>query len=253
MKVNKKAKRTWKNDKKHSNSSSSDQESETSVNNDGEEEHDLSVYAGSSIQLMTEIFKIINDKKLKEMMPSILKPINIDDLKACLVEESMALSKKRIVSILNGNSYTSSSEDSDEEEANGPQVIDTISLDGISDNSDIFCFDDLPEAQPSTDKSDKKCKRKIKKTHKQKLLEIKKIPQSLRTVAEEKAMTALELLELQARARAIKSQLALETTSTMDLIDSEVKDEIKVSIDGKLRISVGFSLKKDVEVFPRFC
>ncbi|XP_044740110.1 probable E3 ubiquitin-protein ligase bre1 isoform X3 [Chrysoperla carnea] len=240
MKPKKKGKRSWKNDKTSSESSSSDSD----TNLEKPTEHDLTDYAGNSIKLMTEIFKVLGDKKLKTMVPNILKPIDMNDLKACLVEESMALSKKRLISILNGETYSSSSSDSEDEVIESkkpPKNDDIISLDGISDDSDIFYFDELPEAEVLTEikkENNKKTAKKHKKSHKQdKVVEKKKIPDKPLSVAEEKAMTALELLELQARARAIKSQLALESvTSPIDNVDEEIKtDNNDLKAEGELK------------------
>lgn len=145
-----------------------------------------------------------------------------------LLEELLGISNKRLKSILNGENLDaeSSSTDSDDD----PKPIDIISLDDISTDEDLTFIDcSVTSNEAGLVKYFKlfhfKLKQCILGGSKQKKRKHVKTEPKEKTIKKEKAkqkekkpissedknlMSVLELLELQARARAIRSQLALE-------------------------------------------
>ncbi|KAF5305518.1 hypothetical protein FQA39_LY01609 [Lamprigera yunnana] len=184
--------------------------------------HELSYYAKDKVKLMKEVLKIIKPKKIKAMAPNCIKHFDIIEINSMLLEELLGISNKRLQYIFKGENAdreTSSSESDDEK-----GCVDIISLDDISD-------DDFDACDPSTSQDtsrDKKSKPRRNKKHDQvkatidEKKEIRKEKQhdkcetkrkTCKETEKNKLMNVLELLELQARARAIRSQLALENTN----------------------------------------
>lgn len=138
------------------------------------------------------------------------------------MDELLGISKKRLKYIFSGKSddvASSSCTDSEEEEKKvkppPKQTDDIISLSDITSEEDDLVFGDEEKVKVKNKRIKKEKGRKIKKTSKKQEGQI----------GQEKLMSVLELLELQARARAIRSQLALETK--VDKTDGETKNADK--------------------------
>ena len=196
-----------------------------------------------------------------------LQHLDIEEINSMLLEELLGISNKRLRYILDGvkADVESSSTDSEEEKQN---PVDVISLDDISDEDfeiiepdaenvkgnfsidynkilnfpteyvTVCCSFSLAESSKKHKK--KKHRTKVPKPIKQEKLEkptkSKKrpnMPEKLDNLMEtDKLMSVLEILELQARARAIRSQLALENTSKKDTITNvNIKEEISDDSD----------------------
>ncbi|XP_026478769.1 claspin [Ctenocephalides felis] len=152
---------------------------EKTANNELKE---LSFYVDDRVALMQQVFMTIKPKKLKSMAPDCLKDLEIAQIKELCLDEVLGISTKRLKSIIQGTKCPSdTNSDSDVGE-----IIEHISLDEISSDDSV------------TFMSDEEKNKKNKPANKE--------------------MTVLELVELQARARAIRSQLALEP------IKKEVED-----------------------------
>ncbi|KAL1505845.1 hypothetical protein ABEB36_005308 [Hypothenemus hampei] len=191
---------------------------------EGESEHELSYYIEDRVKLMKEILKIMNPKKIKSMAPECMKNMDLKEINSILLEELLGISNKRLKYIFEGK--TLEEESSTDED----QPVDVISLDDVSDDDFVVISDDDETDQKKKHKR-KKIKsegkgksKKIKKEHqdkdkkKEKARIMEKIGRGEKvsvkekeTIGEENLMSVLELLELQARARAIKSQLELES------------------------------------------
>lgn len=116
-----------------------------------------------------------------------------------LLEELLGISNKRLKYIFNGQNPAEDSSSTNSEEDKPP--VDIISLDDVSE--DDFVIIDSDSTGKKRDKfSNKKVKsEKLDKSKKSEPLN------------EDNLMSVLELLELQARARAIRSQLMLEANN----------------------------------------
>lgn len=205
-----------------------------------ESEHELSYYAKDKVRLMKEILKLIKPKQIKAMAPECIKDLNIMEINSMLLEELLGISNKRLKYIFNGENVDRETSSSDTEE---DKPDDVISLDDISDD-DVIDITDMPQIKTETStrysKKNKSHKSKAelssKIIKKEKGKEDKKKgkksgdsqKQDVNSVEsqKDKLMSVLELLELQARARAIRSQLAIE---------SEVKEVTEVSQNGNVK------------------
>ncbi|XP_018333433.1 uncharacterized protein LOC108742656 [Agrilus planipennis] len=205
----KRSKKTLKKKKLLTNlQSSSESDEESSA-------HELSHYKNDKIRMMKEVLKILNPKKIKSMAPDCIKHLDIEEINAMLLEELLGISNKRLGYIFNGENpdrESSSSESEDE------KIAEVISLDDISDDDIEICIgpDDKDAIVDELDKRYKKQKAKsktksIKSEKSEKSRKRSHHSQSNQKGTEDgNLMSVLELLELQARARAIRSQLALE-------------------------------------------
>lgn len=158
-----------------------------------------------------------------------------------LLEELLGISNKRLKYIFTGQHLDGDSSSSTESEEEN-QPIDIISLDDITDSDDEFAFGskngvkksdrktDLPKKIHKPFKEDTNKHIKIEKGEKSKVNKHakKRKENSQSDTDKNQLMSVLELLELQARARAIRSQLALvESDKKTDMADleTEVKKE----------------------------
>lgn len=149
-----------------------------------------------------------------------------------LLEELLGISNKRLKAIFEGKTLNEDSSSTDEEEQ---EKVDVISLDDITDDDFIIIdsgkfiilnqiaftyvkFSDDENNKPTSSKTKIKTEHKRKKfkkekPDKEKYKPSKSIEDGVRNeTSEQNLMSVLELLELQARARAIRSQLALESS-----------------------------------------
>ncbi|CAH1960152.1 unnamed protein product [Acanthoscelides obtectus] len=191
-------------------------------------EHELSYYINDRVKLIKEVLKIIKPKKIRSMAPQFMRNMENEEINSMLLEELLGISNKRLKYIFNGMNLEEDSSSTDPEDDQKP--IDVISLDDISDDAleDVIDLD-----------SDKESKRRRCRKHRHKIKEEpqpkkvkkekqakpdKEIPEKGKTaedksdnpVNEQNLMSVLELLELQARARAIRSQLALESNKKQE-------------------------------------
>ncbi|KRT85282.1 hypothetical protein AMK59_645 [Oryctes borbonicus] len=184
-----------------------------STDSGDESEHELFYYANDRIRLMKEVLKLIKPKKIKAIAPDFMKNLDIDEINSILLEELLGISNKRLRHILNGDNIDTVSTSSESEQEQPP--IDVISLDDISDTDDDFGLGSVNTSNGNVkkDTSDKTKSHKEKKRTKE--IKKEKGHNSTKKIGAEnesdKLMNVLEILELQARARAIRSQLALES------------------------------------------
>lgn len=183
----------------------------TSESEDEGSEHELSYYLNDKVKLMKEVLKIIKPKKIRTMAPDCIKNMDSEEINSMLLDELLGISNKRLKHIFNGQSLNEEDSSTDPEE----QAEDIISLDDISDDDLVIDLDSDQESKKKKKKHRMKVKeetkrKKIKKEKHDKEHENKK-SEIENPMSKSNLMSVLELLELQARARAIKSQLALET------------------------------------------
>ncbi|XP_008190353.1 DNA ligase 1 isoform X1 [Tribolium castaneum] len=179
---------------------------EKSDSDNEEDIHELSYYVNDRVKLMKEVLKIIKPKKIKSMAPECIRDLDIEELNSMLLEELLGISNKRLKYIFNGQNLDEDSSSTDPEEEKQP--IDIISLDDVSDDDFVIDVDSVKSKRKKHAKVKQESKgKKIKKEKDKKTNKLKEAP-----LQEENLMSVLELLELQARARAIRSQLMLEAS-----------------------------------------
>lgn len=161
-----------------------------------------------------------------------------------LLEELLGISNKRLRKIFNGEPQDDDSSSTEEEEE---KPADVISLDDVTDDDFVIDLDSGKSTYPSNyeyyniffldnekTKSKKKKKGRIKEEPKEKKIKKEKYDKSrsnknddgiMDEASEEHLMSVLELLELQARARAIRSQLALENSRKTKQKELEEKEK----------------------------
>ncbi|KAH8361396.1 hypothetical protein KR084_000763 [Drosophila pseudotakahashii] len=165
--------------------------------------HPISHYIDDRLELVKQIFGTLKPKTIMNLAPEFLKKTPLDEIEELCLEELLCLSTKRLKSIIEGTKCptdTESSEDSDVE-----QKEEHISLEEISSDSDI---------------GGQESRRNKKK------LRAKKTNNGNGNNKESGGqMSVLELLELQARARAIRSQLAMEPITKIE-VKSDDDDEM---------------------------
>ncbi|XP_038220466.1 dentin sialophosphoprotein [Zerene cesonia] len=180
------------------------------------EEHDLAYYIHDRVELMHQVFSVLKHKELRAMAPECVRHISIDDLQELCTEELLGISSKRLCAILDGAEPPSNTESS----SSSPERMETISLDSISSDEEIL--------SETSQKKSKKHKHKHHKTkHKRSPTREGEDPRASRA-----GLTVLELLELQARARAIRAQLqraAVPTEAeTTNVQTSDDDDEVVI-------------------------
>ncbi|XP_017059091.1 protein IWS1 homolog [Drosophila ficusphila] len=169
--------------------------------------HPISHYIDDRLELVKQIFGTLKPKTIMNLAPEFLKKTPLDEIEELCLEELLCLSTKRLKSIIEGTrcpTDTESSEDSDVE-----RKEEHISLEEISSDSDIG-------GQES-----RKSKKKLR---------AKKGINGTENKESGGQMSVLELLELQARARAIRSQLAMEPITKIE-VKSDDEDEIPAGKD----------------------
>ncbi|XP_016966739.1 neurofilament medium polypeptide [Drosophila biarmipes] len=164
--------------------------------------HPMTHYIDDRLELVKQIFGTLKPKTIMNLAPEFLKKTPLDEIEELCLEELLCLSTKRLKSIIEGTKCptdTESSEDSDVE-----QKEEHISLEEISSDSDI---------------GGQESRRSKKK------LRAKKTNNGNENKESGGQMSVLELLELQARARAIRSQLAMEPITKIE-VKSDDDDEV---------------------------
>lgn len=164
----------------------------------------LSEFADDRLELIKQAFACLKPKTIKGITPKFLQKESLESIQEQCLDEVLGISKKRLLSIINDTKCPSDTESSDDEDVSA--VIEHISLDEISSDDD------------SKGKSSRKTVASKKKSGPVK--EVKKEVDS-KPPEEKKEYSVLELLELQARARAIRSQLAQEPVTKIELDDDD--------------------------------
>ncbi|CRL01899.1 CLUMA_CG015082, isoform A [Clunio marinus] len=159
----------------------------------------LESYVGDRLELTKQLFSCIKSKEIKQRLPENLRNKSIEKVQQLCLDEILGISTKRLKSIIN-NTECPENTDSDDSE------VEHISLDEISSDS----------GNESKKKKDPAKKQEPVATKAVENKDANKTP---------KEMTMLELLELQARARAIRSQLALEPVTKIELDSDDEADK----------------------------
>ncbi|XP_023029778.1 uncharacterized protein [Leptinotarsa decemlineata] len=213
-----------------------------------ESEHELSHYLNDRVKMMKEVLKIIKPKKIRTMAPDCMQKLDNEEINSMLLDELLGISNKRLKYIFSGQNLNEESSSTDPEEE---QPIDVISLDEISDDEFVIDLDSDKESRPKhhrkhkTKVKDEPKKKRVKKEKRDVSAEKSK-DSSKNQMSEQNLMSVLELLELQARARAIRSQLALESTrkaeeaakAAADVESSDNEDAVIVESPKNLEIII---------------
>lgn len=171
----------------------------------------LGAFVDDRVELIRQAFMCLKPKEITCLAPDGFQGKSIEYIQEQCLDEVLGISTKRLLSIINSTQCPTDTDSSDDEE----RILEHISLDEISSDSEV-------EVKPQI-----KTKKATKKT---KITDGKKTNNSTATVGKngdkksEKEMTVLELLELQARARAIRSQLAQEPVTKIELDSDEDND-----------------------------
>lgn len=177
--------------------------------------HPMSHYIDDRLELVKQIFGSLKPKTITNLAPDFLKKKSMDDIEELCLNELLGISTKRLLSIINATkcpSDTESSSDSDVEHQE-----EHISLEEISSDSEIEGTSsnagkkksNVSDARNNTKKSTKSPAEKDENNGQ---------------------ISVLELLELQARARAIRSQLALEPVTKIEVDSDAEKGDGKRSV-----------------------
>ncbi|XP_050300777.1 pre-mRNA-splicing factor CWC22 homolog [Anthonomus grandis grandis] len=254
-----------------------------------ESEHELSYYINDRVKLMKEVLKIIKPRKIKSMAPECMKDMEIQEINSILLEELLGISNKRLKYIFEAKVLDEESS-TDEDQADDDDVI---SLDSISDDDFVVISDDeggkqkckhkrkqIKEEPRSKSKKVKKEKpdkdiETVKERDKKRRKQIDQVREKLKnkeditqkekeTMGEENLMSVLELLELQARARAIRSQLELESkkrqeeqqrlqeeTRKQQNGNADEEDEIIIEVPQEVEIVITSSDSENESKYPK--
>lgn len=170
--------------------------------------------------------------------------MELQEINSMLLEELLGISNKRLKYIFEGK--TLDEESSTDED----QPVDVISLDDISDDDFVVISDEEVNKRKCKHKRkkikeeprEKSKKVKKEKPDKDRTKNIENIKEKLKhkekvtpkdCIGEENLMSVLELLELQARARAIRSQLELENKKKQEQQNEAREDHNKTKENGK--------------------
>ncbi|XP_055635062.1 clumping factor A isoform X2 [Toxorhynchites rutilus septentrionalis] len=168
----------------------------------------LSAYIEDRVELIRQAFMCLKPKEIQCLVPDFLQGKSIEYIQEQCLDEVLGISTKRLHSIINCTRCPTDTESSSDEDVQG--MNEHISLDEISSDSDVDTKQ-LLNAKNSNSMGTKKKRRKNMESNTDDKIE------KNGNKKHEKEMTVLELLELQARARAIRSQLALEPVTKIEL------------------------------------
>ncbi|XP_055550190.1 uncharacterized protein DDB_G0284459 [Wyeomyia smithii] len=166
----------------------------------------LSAFVDERVKLIRQAFMCLKPKEVKALVPDFMSGKSIESIQEQCLDELLGISKKRLLSIINSTKCPTDTESSSDEDAQ-PQT-EHISLDEISSDSEVEI------SQPAKNVKSKESK---KRKNKEKESNVTETVEKNGNKKNEKEMTVLEILELQARARAIRSQLALEPVTKIEL------------------------------------
>ncbi|XP_035795827.1 nucleolar and coiled-body phosphoprotein 1-like [Anopheles albimanus] len=180
------------------------------IKQEPEELKPLAEYIDDRLELIRQVFSCVKPKEINYLLPDFLEGKSNDIIKERCLDELLGISTKRLRSIINNTKCPTDTE-SDSENSDLEKIEEHISLDEISSDSDA----DGKRSGKSGGANKRKANAENSKSADER---------NGGDAKSEKEMTVLELLELQARARAIRSQLALEPVTKIE-IDSEHEDE----------------------------
>ncbi|XP_050337385.1 glutamic acid-rich protein isoform X1 [Bactrocera neohumeralis] len=167
--------------------------------------HPMSHYIDDRLELVKQIFGSLKPKTITNLAPDFLKKQSMDEIEELCLNELLGISTKRLLSIINATKCPSDTESSGDSDVEHQE--EHISLEEISSDSEI--------EGTSSNAGKKKSNASDAKNNTKK---------STKNPAEKDEnngqISVLELLELQARARAIRSQLALEPVTKIE-VDSD--------------------------------
>ncbi|XP_058452865.1 dentin sialophosphoprotein [Malaya genurostris] len=166
----------------------------------------LSAYIDERVELIRQAFSCLKPKEVKALAPDFMQGKSIEFIQEHCLDEVLGISTKRLLSIIDSTKCPTDTESSDEDVE---QSAEHISLDEISSDSEV-------EVKPPV-KTVKLKDKKSKKTQEKAVSKSTENSDKNGNKKNEKEMTVLEILELQARARAIRSQLALEPVTKIEL------------------------------------
>lgn len=167
----------------------------------------LSAFVDDRVELIRQAFMCLKPKEITCLAPDAFQGKSIEFIQEQCLDEVLGISTKRLLSIINSTQCPTDTDSSDEEEE---KITEHISLDEISSDSEV-------EVKPQPKK---KAAKKTKATDGKKTNSTEASNKN-GDKNSEKEMTVLELLELQARARAIRSQLAQEPVTKIELDSDE--------------------------------
>ncbi|XP_064544363.1 uncharacterized protein LOC135432589 [Drosophila montana] len=174
----------------------------------------ISHYIDDRLELVKQIFGTLKPKTIMNLAPEFLKETSLDEIEELCLNELLCVSTKRLKSIIADTrcpTDTESSEDSDVEHKN-----EHISLEEISSDSDIGGSES----------------RRAKKLRKSSAKRADKTNENKEPGGQ---ISVLELLELQARARAIRSQLAMEPITKIEVKSDDDEQMSKKQPDKERR------------------
>ncbi|XP_062133119.1 LOW QUALITY PROTEIN: protein bangles and beads [Drosophila sulfurigaster albostrigata] len=164
----------------------------------------ISHYIDDRLELVKQIFGTLKPKTIMNLAPEFLKKTSLDEIEELCLNELLCISTKRLKSIIADTrcpTDTESSEDSDVEHKE-----EHISLEEISSDSDIGG-------------SETRRAKKLRKSN------AKRADKTNENKEPDGQISVLELLELQARARAIRSQLAMEPITKIEVKSDDEEEE----------------------------
>ncbi|XP_065360756.1 transcriptional regulator ATRX homolog [Calliphora vicina] len=182
-------------------------------------------YIDDRLEMVKQIFNTLKPKTIVNLAPEFLKTQALEEIEEACLNELLCISTKRLKSIITSTKCPTDTESSDND-SDVERQEEHISLEEISSDSEI---------EGSGSKKVKK--KKTSKAVEEAVAGKKDTPNP--DNPEDGQISVLELLELQARARAIRSQLALEPVTKIE-VDSDgekrnKEDKGKVSEkDGKV-------------------
>ncbi|KAL9692267.1 hypothetical protein quinque_015826 [Culex quinquefasciatus] len=153
----------------------------------------LSAFVDDRVELIRQAFMCLKPKEITCLAPDGLQGKSIEFIQEQCLDEVLGISTKRLLSIINSTQCPTDTDSSDDEEE---QTVEHISLDEISSDSEV-------EVKPQV--KSKKAAKKLKGADGKKTGTSTAAASKNGDKKSEKEMTVLELLELQARARAIRS------------------------------------------------
>ncbi|XP_063841783.1 serine/arginine repetitive matrix protein 2-like [Scylla paramamosain] len=191
-----------------------DSESEADKLDLDEKIHPLSHYITEQEELVNQMFLTIRGSKLEAMLPPVLKSIPVKELKRLCLHELRGMSKKRILCCINGQVMEGSSGSEDEEEEK----------------------EEANEEQNHKEANSKGEKRKPSDEQPPDYLQKKiKVEPGTEDSTGSREKSVLELLELEMRARIIKTMLEKGDDGkkiTEDAIAAVMKSAKKITSEG---------------------
>ncbi|XP_064113710.1 uncharacterized protein LOC135220499 [Macrobrachium nipponense] len=164
-----------------------------------QEMYSLAHYISDQEELVNQMFSIIKGPKLEAMLPPILRSIPLHELKSLCLHELRGMSKKRIICIINGQEMEGSSESDEEEEVRDKVVGTNNKSDDSSLKKTVVAADRVIENTDSNQGIPAYLLKTIKVEDQE--------ADSSGTKNSSGGKSVLELLELQMRARIIKTML----------------------------------------------